>query len=207
MNYSNYFVESYFINVGAGDSAIHLLRQKNNQGVEAAVLIDGGRSSCEVPVSTVIEHVRVAVNHQFAFKAILVTHWDVDHWKGLMNLLYKRWEAEQINPAAPNLATSYWDNNTTFYCPWTGVSALNKDETMQVVLDQNLNTYKLQFKRAGGVWTDICWAVVSTYALGFDLFTGSHHANVNHDIRTATQPAPLGDSMQQVFTDAPSLFN
>ncbi|KAH6949436.1 hypothetical protein DER45DRAFT_544800 [Fusarium avenaceum] len=207
MNYSNYFVESYFINVGAGDSAIHLLRHRNNQGVEAAVLIDGGRLSCEVPVSTVIEHVRVAVNHQFAFKAIVVTHWDVDHWKGLMNLLYQRWEAEQINPAAPNLATSYWDNNTTFYCPWAGVSALNQDKTMQVVLDQNLNTYKLQFKRAGGVWTDICWAVVSTYALGFDLFTGSHHANVNHDIRTVTQPAPLGDSMQQVFTDAPSLFN
>ncbi|KAJ3466985.1 hypothetical protein MRS44_004549 [Fusarium solani] len=199
MEYEDYDVLSYFINVGAGDSAVHILRQRDPPGVEAAVLIDGGRSTSVGSVEGAIASIRAEFNSKFPFTSIVVTHWDADHYAGLMKLLYNQWKTPKLPP--------YINSNiTTFYCPWKDVKALGSiNDNMKVGLDEKKACYWLFFRLSStSEWRPVCRAVVSTYAMGHDLFT-SLKPSENTLTKPSMWPFMWPSSLSQVYSNAPNL--
>lgn len=76
-----YTVQSYFFNVQAGDGAIHRLFL--NGTAISTILMDAGKGgdSRIRPLRNFI------VNNHIVFDAVVITHWDSDHYVGLYNLL------------------------------------------------------------------------------------------------------------------------
>ncbi len=92
-------VVSYHLNIGDGDCAIHLHVNADDK-VQSAVLIDGGRG--ENGSKLIPEFMESAQFQRWkrsdgsprvAFDAIVVTHWDDDHAKGLAKLFCNSMEA------------------------------------------------------------------------------------------------------------------
>ncbi|KAH7018960.1 hypothetical protein EDB80DRAFT_886738 [Ilyonectria destructans] len=205
MGYEDYDVLSYFINVGAGDSAVHILRNRHAPNIEAAVLIDGGRATAIVAVGTAIAGIRNELNQQFVFKSIVATHWDIDHFAGLMKLLYVDWVDSRLR-AVP---MSYIDANTTFYCPSKALNALSSIyPNIDIAKDPQSTTGDplwLRFRPNGGAWVNICRAIVGTYAMGYNLFTGFQHSEESPEPETIREPPTLEKYLEHVYTDAPYL--
>ncbi len=85
----------YFINVGLGDGAIHLLfdesKTPKREQIVSAVLIDGGLRGDDQVVTTA-EHImnEYGFNGNFTddiwFRAVVITHWDRDHYEAAMTM-------------------------------------------------------------------------------------------------------------------------
>ncbi|KAJ4314161.1 hypothetical protein N0V84_009045 [Fusarium piperis] len=124
-------VESFHINVGLGDCAIHVLATKNTTSKEltakSAVLIDGGLSkepALNNIVNTIkhIEGIFVNLNREgklLKFRSVVVTHWDEDHWKGIDRLLDR--ESDLFDKKTHRYRRFYNpednDGTTTLYAP------------------------------------------------------------------------------------------
>ncbi|KAL8692916.1 MAG: hypothetical protein Q9218_002142 [Villophora microphyllina] len=98
-------VHSHHINIDVGDSAIHLLvddsAAKDNSNdvadqpvIHNAVLIDGGRTTGLEAIKSCIERIESSYTFwptktagKLKFDAIMITHWDFDHWGGVRALL------------------------------------------------------------------------------------------------------------------------
>lgn len=100
-------VVSYHINVAAGDSAIHVLEGPKSDTdttiiCHHAVLIDGGRqcSATGTPLQATIAKLQTHYG-VFQFDAIVITHWDTDHFAGIVNLLCRGFSAQYNNAATP----------------------------------------------------------------------------------------------------------
>ncbi|KAI1192594.1 hypothetical protein F5X97DRAFT_75535 [Nemania serpens] len=174
MAFTNYDVFSYFINVGVGDCGVHLLLDKGTNAIVSSVIIDGGRPAARDAVRQGIAHIAAELRTAFRFSAVVVSHWDDDHYGGLIKLLYDDWEDR-----GRLLPSTYLTEQTVFYCPWRSIeSELNiKKKRMRVVVDPQDDTCQiLQFRNSdNGLWMTICPAVPSTYALGYDLFFNQHY--------------------------------
>lgn len=90
----SYLVHSFHINVGVGDAAIHLLVELKDKQyrVIRAVMIDAGDNVNDAPsnVRTTIENLGSAYvwdQNQLKLDAVIITHWDSDHYKGLPRIL------------------------------------------------------------------------------------------------------------------------
>ncbi|KAJ4030770.1 hypothetical protein NW761_013349 [Fusarium oxysporum] len=201
--YENYAVLSYFINVGQGDSAVHILKSIYSNHVTAAVLIDGGTPQAHVAVSTAIAKIRNEINNIFGFRSIVVTHWDNDHYGGVMQMLYQDWENHRAN----NVAMSYVDwNETTLYCPWKAVNTLSYNfPNIKIELADGGRNYLLFFQSATVCWDPICRVVVGTYAIGYNLFTGCQHREEYGRLDTVQPPPDLEESLDGVYEYAPEL--
>lgn len=102
-------VHSWHINIGVGDGAIHLLVDEKatlpattavKPLVKKAVLIDGGDSAHSLQqLKLTIARIEAEYDFpaedakQLKFDAILITHWDLDHWYGIHQLLLEDLEA------------------------------------------------------------------------------------------------------------------
>ncbi|KAI1161146.1 hypothetical protein F5B18DRAFT_674876 [Nemania serpens] len=85
---TDYAIDSYFLNVENGDSAVHVL-YSNTGGLfkfEAAVLIDGGQARFADPVHQFLVDLRDTY-YEFRLTAVVITHWDNDHYGGIMTSL------------------------------------------------------------------------------------------------------------------------
>lgn len=133
-------IVSYHINVGAGDSAIHILEGPKSATDKTitcyrAVLVDGGRIRAESPLQHTIKTLETRYG-PFQFDAIVVTHWDADHYGGIADLLCKDFVAAlngapgQPTAAGANLLRSrylkYKDGKccSTLYAPYWGGKAI-----------------------------------------------------------------------------------
>lgn len=142
-----YGVESCHINVGAGDSAIHLQVQHDGtkpdgSGVDAskpyvlaAVLIDGGHNRRAAPdnvrraFTEILGHYDFArTNGQLKFDSVIITHWDEDHHLGLTAKILAGDIEDQLGRGVAKADVQisffrYADNTgmanpqTTLYCP------------------------------------------------------------------------------------------
>ena len=105
----DYRVDSFHINIGAGDAAIHILSSGPNTGssitkrkVQRAVFIDGGTSHGGKPrwsISQAIFTIEFTFecqgqlkpgdsgNRYLIFDAFIITHWDEDHFAGILEFL------------------------------------------------------------------------------------------------------------------------
>ncbi|KPI35811.1 uncharacterized protein AB675_11081 [Cyphellophora attinorum] len=155
-----YNVDSYHINVEMGDGAIHLLVQRAAASgallalprILGAVLIDGGHNRHQgfLNVDATLAHIQAAgyadsqgvaitnTSANFQFDSIVVTHWDQDHWNGIVRLFNVNMAA-QINAGTvtvDDVQCSYLKYNsrtgapeTTLYAPyWYGKSGTRMTE-------------------------------------------------------------------------------
>lgn len=105
-------VASHHINVAAGDSAIHVLEGPRTATdtiivCHAAVLIDGGvQTGAETPLQCTITKLQDYYG-PFQFDSVVITHWDTDHFTGIVNLLCQdfrqRYEATNPKPSATDV--------------------------------------------------------------------------------------------------------
>lgn len=141
-----YFVESFYINVGAGDCAIHLLVQvppekrqefliclstaaaKRPVGsvIVNAILMDGGQNEAFVigNIATTIKHIETMYGVDILkFDSIGISHWDGDHFRGSMQYLFNELEEEYklVKPIANESITSFRrlkdGLGSTVFCP------------------------------------------------------------------------------------------
>jgi len=98
-----YDVHSYHINVGAGDAAIHLLIKYEGGAFDGhtyvggtttvlkAVMIDAGDLRHNVPDNVAATMTKLSTDYSIAgglkLDAVIVTHWDSDHYKNLIQLI------------------------------------------------------------------------------------------------------------------------
>lgn len=147
---AHYRVESFHINVGAGDAAIHLLTSEPVFGdgrrlVEQAWMIDGGRAPGnavqaalentiqQIELNYVCQRPRLQDNpNQGAYRwlyfdGFVITHWDGDHYEGVIAYLFKlARDAANQNLGNNNhliLNRVFYDEQTWkpksyFYAPW-----------------------------------------------------------------------------------------
>lgn len=165
-HYGECRVESYFINVDVGDGAVHILLR--NDKLDGAVLIDGGREPAAGKLQSAIATLRNKYNN-CRFNSIVVTHWDGDHFRALLKILY-----EDMKDKLPDQWSYVDKKKTVFYCPWTCLEKIEKEN--RFTIKQSTTNFELYLKvdRGNGTYTEtfICKAVPTTYCLGHDLFTG-----------------------------------
>lgn len=142
MSAGTYGIDSIHINIGQGDSAIHLLIE-NPRNVRPtilrATLFDGGEGNANNLSS--IKGTIDAIQRDYTFPAgtttlkfdsIVVTHWDSDHYKGVVNLIKDDIGNQRPKPGdGDKLGCRYFKYTgndrkkpeTTFYAPyWTGTA-------------------------------------------------------------------------------------
>lgn len=112
---NNYGVDSFHVVVGTGDCAIHLMTHRpdeNKPRILAAVLIDGGsklrQGKGANPIGVVAEWIQQKYttgydNNILKFCAVVVTHWDEDHYKALMDYFFLGVKGNGKNARHPNL--------------------------------------------------------------------------------------------------------
>ncbi|KAK0762714.1 hypothetical protein N5P37_005532 [Trichoderma harzianum] len=162
---AHYRVESFHINIGAGDAAIHLLTSEPVFGdgrrlVEQAWMIDGGRApgnAVQAALENTIQQIELNYVCQrpklqdnpnqgayrwLYFDGFVITHWDGDHYEGVIAYLFKlaRDAANQNlgnnNPLILNRVfydEDTWKPKSWFYAPWK----INKDN-MAIDNENNL---------------------------------------------------------------------
>ncbi|KAL0631498.1 hypothetical protein Q9L58_009635 [Maublancomyces gigas] len=127
-------VTSYHINIGTGDSAIHVLENqttgKDPKGYLHAVLVDGGLQAASTVLKSAIELIskNYLKDGVIKFDAIVVTHWDTDHYQGIVKLLQDDFRDQlKANDKLDKktLRSTYMkydkdDCLTTFYAPYWG---------------------------------------------------------------------------------------
>ena len=143
-------VDSLHINVEAGDAAVHLQLQTAGSGIQKpvvlkAVLIDGGDNAHKAPDTVkkvfdeyLIDKAGLAKNppefngkytwpdNKVKFDAVIITHWDSDHYKGLVKLMIddviaqgsKNTDDIQISFFKYGSVKGRKSPLTTFYCPY-----------------------------------------------------------------------------------------
>ncbi|OCL06349.1 hypothetical protein AOQ84DRAFT_78782 [Glonium stellatum] len=135
---NNYGVESFHVSVATGDCAIHLMIQNTQHDkphILAAVLIDGGSKKKQGNAPSPIEQVIPWIQSRYStgydngqdknvlkFSAVVVTHWDEDHWAGLMDFFFQGVNGKGTNFKHPNLLYDSQSNApipmTWFYAPY-----------------------------------------------------------------------------------------
>lgn len=173
-------VESYHINVGLGDSAIHVLSQAagNKQIAKSAVLIDGGlaRDAATRNIAKTIENIEefysnLGPTKPLKFRSIVITHWDADHWRGINRLLQLEL-AEGGKFKNGRYSRFYYDGDgtnefgTTVYAPtmWNGPKSQKNGEGITIT-----GNNKECFFSFNGV--KMANAMVGSSIIGCDFFT------------------------------------
>lgn len=155
MDTSEWGVDSIHINVGHGDSAIHLLVTKKRKldkklTVVRATLIDGG-SGPEKVIENAIERIKnryIIARGQLQFDSVVITHWDKDHYRGVLDLINKEIKNEiqkirqrekrgptqaELNAMQPRWlkykGNARTNPETTFYIPYWEGHAKNSFQT------------------------------------------------------------------------------
>jgi hypothetical protein len=114
---------SFHVNSGAADCAIHMRLDYNTNGVlidYAAVLVDAGRHDY-IKLRWCIQGIQARYNiATLRFKAIVITHWDEDHYGGIDGMLCTD---TSLSPQNPQWKHFVYDQNapmhgTTVYCPY-----------------------------------------------------------------------------------------
>ncbi|RSL77000.1 hypothetical protein CEP51_009456 [Fusarium floridanum] len=166
-------VESFHINVGLGDCAIHVLAKRETTTgklyAESAVLIDGGlgNDAASQNIDDTIEAIETRFENLdsnknlLRFRSVVVTHWDADHWEGIDRLLKR---GSELLDKKKRYRRFYYDSEgtTTVYAPDvpTSKGSIKFEARMEE------NTYNFLFN--GKHLAD---ARVGSDIIGYDFFT------------------------------------
>jgi hypothetical protein len=95
-----YSVNYYQVNAGTGDCEIVLLLNNkipSKQTIEKAVLIDGGEPTAYylMNIRKTFDSIRQAFKPEpLKFDAVIITHWDEDHYRGILELMSQDFDKE-----------------------------------------------------------------------------------------------------------------
>ncbi|KAL6805021.1 hypothetical protein GGI42DRAFT_367913 [Trichoderma sp. SZMC 28013] len=206
---TDWIVETYAVNVGLGDGTIYLLVkvENNARSIESAVLIDGGTDKGAIHLQTAINDIDKMYypnnNGHLRFNAIVVTHWDEDHYRGVEALIRSHISNNMSScdimypyPQPDDQSTP----RTTFYCSKLGFNGKG------VSLKPNSTTAimgNVRYQYMAGIKTDpLCYFKKGDTCLGIDLFSGKQIAQAqigqtipniieNGDIQPANRPRLL----------------
>jgi hypothetical protein len=152
-------VHTFQITVKVGDSSIHLLVDTavNPPMIYSAVLIDGGRTTKSLlSIVEIIGVINEPSRYQFAdnrffenpglttkslrFDSIVITHWDVDHYEGVIKLLEEGFKSMPTNPAR-NFFCKY-DNSAVVNVAsgWTINQAVTTPAVVEALLTPAVNS-------------------------------------------------------------------
>ena len=90
-----YSVNYYQVNAGTGDCEIVLLLNNKKQTIEKAVLIDGGEPTAYylMNIRKTFDSIKQAFSLKtLKFDAVIITHWDEDHYRGILELMSQDWD-------------------------------------------------------------------------------------------------------------------
>lgn len=192
---TDWVVETYAVNVGLGDGTIYLLVkvENNTWSIESAVLIDGGTDKGAIHLQTAINDINKRYypndNGHLRFNAIVVTHWDEDHYRGVEGLIRSHISNDMSScdimypyPQPDDKSTP----RTTFYCSKLGFNGKG------VSLKPN-NTQAIRgnvsYQYMAGLKTDpLCYFWKGETCLGVDLFSGKEIA-----------PAQVGQTIPNII--------
>ncbi|KAL7947492.1 hypothetical protein V8C42DRAFT_317934 [Trichoderma barbatum] len=167
-------VDSYFLNVGLGDGAIHLLLDTSkplNKQIVSAVLIDGGLRGddrVEAAVKKIAGKFGFTDHRHFKFNAVVVTHWDRDHYEATMSMI-------QAFFHKGNYKSCQWISKdvTVFYLPETCRTWQPKDGKPKLyVVDDKSKKLKIKKQNKNNETAVLCNVILGTDCLGIDLFSG-----------------------------------
>jgi hypothetical protein len=107
---SQYIIRTYQVPVPIGDCSVHLLVDPKGR-VEKAIAMDGGTNSGSGPsaydrIAQALKEIKSKLGSAWdgRFDAWVVTHWDADHYEGMVEYLKKN-------------GTTFWRNGQTkLYC-------------------------------------------------------------------------------------------
>lgn len=163
---TSYGVDSYHINCGPGDCAIHVLVSNPSTNPQAVkvILIDGGKSR-----ATTRSNIPNTINilgerYKFAlrFDAIVITHWDDDHFAGILSVIRAELkEKAKVKPLPPvgSMQVSFLKYDvggkpaTVWYCPyWSlpGIKANGPPKSLR------LSNMIVEIYFAGRGWVPLC---------------------------------------------------
>ena len=132
-----YYVDTIHLNVGVGDCSIvcklqHVAGVKAKPILISAVLIDGGYQSAAAVIKQCLtvqipnRYDVTAMGGKVILTAIVITHWDGDHYGGVMNLI-RTDLMEQIKGKTKDeiksLRCSFFSQSSTLYVPYWEVAA------------------------------------------------------------------------------------
>ncbi|KAK6510291.1 hypothetical protein TWF481_005008 [Arthrobotrys musiformis] len=93
----DYRVHTFHLNINEGDSAIHILAERadvtGKRTIKRAVLVDGGREAYSSTISECWTMIRKGLGYggtgadHPCFDAIVITHWDGDHYRGVIRAI------------------------------------------------------------------------------------------------------------------------
>ena len=165
-------VDSYFINVGLGDGAIHILFNEATKQIHKSILIDGGLFSGATQVKHAItkleDNYGMKDTTRLVFDAVVVTHWDEDHFQGTMEMLRQGC----YGLPAKSRCTHVLNKKTTFYCPEK--SRTNAKDSLYVFKkdDNDEEWVGIREEEGSDNITTLCKVVSGKACLGIDFFTG-----------------------------------
>ncbi|KAF3922916.1 hypothetical protein ABW20_dc0100752 [Dactylellina cionopaga] len=155
MDEQQYGVDSFHINVGPGDCAIHLLTSftydtvsglETLPTIEKAVIVDfgyqqgsawgSGYEGLNRTLQVICAKYQLTSVADIKFDAVVITHWDLDHYGGLWSWIqhdmYEQWEALGATQRAA-LGLRSWMNNT-YRCQHFKFSGTSNNGQPQTVL-------------------------------------------------------------------------
>ncbi|KAK2465648.1 hypothetical protein APHAL10511_002192 [Amanita phalloides] len=119
---SKYKIEYIQVNINVGDCEIILLLEEKGgkDTIKYAVLVDGGEGHPRPKknIEQVFEKLRTKYK-TFQLDAIVITHWDTDHYEGILKLLAQAWHDKLISPTRKTfLKYNNGKPQTTLYVPY-----------------------------------------------------------------------------------------
>lgn len=172
---AEYGIDSFHIAVGQGDAAIHLLIEVPadptvKPTVISATLIDGGPEmgrglrSIQTTMKIIAKKYELGAKG-LLFDSIVITHWDEDHYQGVVELIESDVAAQLAGANPPTLdticisfmkygAAGRSDPQTVLYAPYWTVSKQNSKSAK--FRNQKTSLTRMDFKH-GTKWADkIC---------------------------------------------------
>ncbi|TPX64298.1 hypothetical protein SpCBS45565_g06022 [Spizellomyces sp. 'palustris'] len=154
-------VDVFHINIGTGDSTIYLLVDTTTSTavisgtVKAAVLVDGGQGAFAYHI---IKNAIKSIEKKYLpytadplvllqFDAVVVTHWDDDHYRGVFDMLLDG--LSKTAPQCPRLKYDKEAPKSTFYAPYATDDDLEKGGVRLVGGEVDPATHELSLVASG----------------------------------------------------------
>ncbi|KAK6338299.1 hypothetical protein TWF730_002363 [Orbilia blumenaviensis] len=219
---TDYGVDSFHISIGVGDCAIHLLLSNTKNAkptVLQAILIDGGLSKAPSNLAKITQAISWieqkytlgTVNcsdGKLRFDSVMVSHWDQDHYQGIIGLLQADIETQAAASPSTNVAQlrlstylnydSSGDPLSIFYAPYTNLQRAGIGIPAEMKFTEVNNVQYLNIKRKGTstLVNKVCIVRAGDTLIGQNILnwqsTGSFSNNSLADLLKNNPPASAG---------------
>lgn len=174
-----YRVDSYHINVGTGDAAVHVLVAEFDGKADRAeklVWVDSGHGKAKPMAQLELAFKKIPTNYanlppnEIRFDSIIITHWDEDHCGAILDLYRK--DTKNLEGKATKKLEGYLRTqspNTRIFCA-SEKGGATKENPFNAILGKKRKTGDIlqQSLKIGKLTADV---IVGTGMIGTDVFS------------------------------------